>query len=103
MYPTLYHAVLDLFGLHIQALKLVNMFGFMVALGFLGAAKSLALELDRKHAEGKLPSSQRKWVPPRPPTLLDVGLSGLMAFVLGFKLFGILLGDYTLQGGADTQ
>jgi phosphatidylglycerol:prolipoprotein diacylglycerol transferase len=103
MYPTLYHAVLDLLGLDLQALKLVNMFGFMVALGFLGAARSLALELERKHAQGKLQSSQRKWVPPRPPTLLDVGFSGLLAGLLGFKLFGILLGDYKLQGGADTQ
>jgi phosphatidylglycerol---prolipoprotein diacylglyceryl transferase len=103
MYPTLYHAIYDLFGLDLQALKLVNTFGFLVALAFLGAARALASELDRKHAQGKLQSSQRKWIPPRPPTLLDVGVSGLMAFLLGFKLFGIVLGDYKLQGGPDTQ
>ena len=103
MYPTLYHAVHDLFGLDLQALKLINTFGFLVALAFLGAAQALGSELDRKHAQGKLQSSQRKYVPPRPPTLVDVGLSGLMAFLVGFKLFGILLGDFKLQGGADTQ
>jgi phosphatidylglycerol:prolipoprotein diacylglycerol transferase len=103
MYPTLYHAVHSLFGLDLQALKLINTFGFLVALAFLGAAWSLALELDRKHAQGKLKSAQRKYVPPRPPTLVDVGVSGLMAFLLGFKLFGIVLGEFKLQGGADTQ
>ena len=103
MYPTLYHAIHDLLGLDLQALKLVNTFGFLVALAFLGAALALGSELDRKHAQGKLQSSQRKWIPPRPPTLVDVGISGLMAFLVGFKLFGIVLGDFKLQGGADTQ
>ena len=103
MYPTLYHAFLDLFGLELQGLKLINTFGFLVALAFLGAARTLASELDRKYQQGKLPASRRKYEPPRPPSLLDVAISGFLAFLLGFKLFGILLGGYKLQGGADTQ
>ncbi|MEY2933314.1 MAG: hypothetical protein RL033_4063 [Pseudomonadota bacterium] len=103
MYPTLYHAVLDLFGLELQGLKLINTFGFLVALAFLGAARTLASELDRKYRQGKLPSSQRKYEPPHPPTLVDVAVSGLLAFLVGFKLFGVVLGSYELQGGADTQ
>ena len=103
MYPTLYHAVLDLFGLELQGLKLINTFGFLVALAFLGAARTLASELDRKYRQGKLPAGQRTYEPPRPPTLVDVAVSGLLAFLLGFKLFGIVLGEYQLQGGADTQ
>ncbi|MEY4550437.1 MAG: hypothetical protein RL685_6632 [Pseudomonadota bacterium] len=103
MYPTLYHAVFDLFGLQLQGLKLINMFGFLVALGFFGAALALGSELERKYALGWFSATRRKYEPPRPPSLLDVSISGLLAFLVGFKLLGILLGEYKLQGGADTQ
>ena len=86
MYPTLYHAFLDLFGLELQGLKLINTFGFLVALAFLGAARTLASELDRKYQQGKLPASTRKYEPPRPPSLVDVSISGFLAFLLGFFL-----------------
>jgi phosphatidylglycerol---prolipoprotein diacylglyceryl transferase len=103
MYPTLYHAAQALLGLEINAFKLINTFGFLVALAFLGAARALASELDRKHAQGKLQSSQHEWVAARPPLLTDVGISGLVAFLFGFKLFGILLGEYKIHGGADAH
>jgi hypothetical protein len=38
MYPNLYYAVKDLFGLEVPFLKVVNSFGFFVALSFLTAA-----------------------------------------------------------------
>src|SRR5262245_54785427 len=103
MYPTLYHAVFDLLGWQLQGLKLINTFGFLVALGFYGAAQALGAELQRKHALGLLRSTRRKYEPPRPPSLLDVGISGLLAFLVGFKLLGIVWGGYELKGGADTQ
>jgi prolipoprotein diacylglyceryltransferase len=103
MYPTLYHAVHDLLGLDLQVLKLINTFGFLVAFAFLGAARCLASELERKHQQGKLKSTRREVPPPRPPSLLDVGISGLMAFAVAYKFFGVAFGDYPLQGGADTQ
>ena len=100
MYPTLYHAFLDLFGLRLPPLKLLNTFGFMVALAFLAAARTLSLELARKHAGGLIPGSRRPYVPERPTTLGDVFTSGILPFVVGFKLFGL---SDDLQGGADTQ
>jgi phosphatidylglycerol---prolipoprotein diacylglyceryl transferase len=103
MYPTLYHAVLDLFGVELQVLKLINTFGFFVALGFFGAARVLAAELDRKHALGLLPSTRRPYIPPRPTTYVDVLVSGFFAFVVGYKVFGIWLSEHGLQGGSDTQ
>jgi phosphatidylglycerol:prolipoprotein diacylglycerol transferase len=103
MYPTLYHAALDWFGWELQVLKLVNTFGFLVALGFLGAARCLASELERKHAAGKLLPTRRRVQPERAATSLDLALSGVLAFVVGFKLFGVALGEVTLQGGVDTQ
>ena len=48
MYPTLYHALFDLFGWEIAALKLINSFGLFVALAFVAAAFTLRKEMDRK-------------------------------------------------------
>src|SRR5690606_9081983 len=103
MYPTLYHAVYDLLGVDLQILKLINTFGFFVALAFLGAARCMALELERKHGLGLLQSTRRPYEPPRPTTPLDLLVSGLVAFVVGYKIFGIAFGEQSLQGGADTQ
>jgi hypothetical protein len=48
MYPTLYHAVLDLFGVSIPGFKIVMMFGFFVALAFLAASWVITLEAIRE-------------------------------------------------------
>ena len=103
MYPTLYHAVHSLLGLDLQWLKLVNTFGFFIALAFLAGARCLASELGRKHASGTLSVTRRLETPALPPAWLDIGLSCLVAFAFGFKIFGIASGEYTLQGGADTR
>jgi prolipoprotein diacylglyceryltransferase len=103
MYPTLYHAVHDLLGLDLQLLKLINTFGFLVALAFLAAASCLSLELARRQAIGLIPITRRRVEPPRPTTPLDVLLSGALAFLLGYKVLGVALGEYSLQGGSDTQ
>jgi len=103
MYPTLYHAFHDLFGVDLQVLKLINTFGFLVALAFLAAARTLSSELARKHDLRLIPTTRRLVTPARPTTLADVVISGVVAFVLAFKFFGVALGDHTLQGGADTQ
>ncbi len=103
MYPTLEHAVADLLGFEVRPLKLINTFGFFVALAFLGGALALRSELTRKHAEGLLPSTREPWSPARPPSWLYVGLCVLSAFVFGFKGLGLGLADYDLRGGADVR
>jgi phosphatidylglycerol:prolipoprotein diacylglycerol transferase len=103
MYPTLYHAAHDLLGADLQILKLINTFGFFVALAFLAAARCLASELERKHTLGLLSSTRRRYEPPRPTTPVDLLVSGLLAFVVGYKVLGIAFGGEGLQGGSDTQ
>src|SRR5688572_30804158 len=103
MYPTLYHAFHDLLGLDLSVLKLLNTFGFFVALAFFAAARTLASELDRKHELGQLPSVRRPYEPPRPMTKGDLALSGVFAFIIGYKVFGVWLSEQTLQGGSDIQ
>src|SRR5579862_5240751 len=54
MYPNLYYAVKDLFGLDLKFLHFVNSFGFFVALSFIGAATIITRELKRKESQGLL-------------------------------------------------
>lgn len=52
MYPNLYYAVKDLFGIEITGLKLINSFGFFVAIAFIAASAVLSAELKRKKKKG---------------------------------------------------
>lgn len=100
MYPTLYHAVHDLTGLEIQGLKLINTFGFLVALAFVAAARCLSSELARKHRAGLIPAARRMSEPQQPASPMDLVFSAGLMFLLGFKFFGV---DPALHGGNDAQ
>ena len=52
MYPNLYYLFKDAFGWNLPALKIVNTFGFCVAISFLISAWLLVKELKRKQAAG---------------------------------------------------
>lgn len=54
MYPNLYYLVDDLFGVKLNGLKLINSFGFFVAIAFVASGYVLYLELKRKEALGSL-------------------------------------------------
>lgn len=85
MYPTLYHAVLDLTGLDLQALRILNSFGFFVAVAFVLASWTLGLELRRKEREGLLTAVTRKVTIGAPAKPLDLAWNGLLGFLLGWK------------------
>jgi phosphatidylglycerol---prolipoprotein diacylglyceryl transferase len=103
MYPTLYHACHDVLGLDLQVLKLINTFGFLVALAFFAGARCLSAELARKHRAGQMVSTWGQLKEQRPTSLGDVLLSGLAVFAVTFKFFGVALGKYALVGGVDAQ
>ncbi len=54
MYPNLYYLIKDLLGIELNALKLVNSFGFFVAMAFVSSGYVLFLELKRKSALGEV-------------------------------------------------
>ena len=54
MYPNLYYAFKDLFGVEIPGLEVFKTFGFFVALAFLAAAYVLTSELRRREKLGLL-------------------------------------------------
>ena len=71
MYPRLYHAFLDLFGIEIGFLKLFNSFGFFVVIAFLTGAYVLRSEIDRKMNDGLIPKVTRKVKRGEKPTLMS--------------------------------
>jgi hypothetical protein len=60
MYPNFYWVFRDWFGWELPGFKLVNTFGFMVAISFIVAYLVMARELKRKHKEGLIPSTKGK-------------------------------------------
>ena len=91
MYPTLYDLVLDLFGLSIPPFKLVQSFGMMVALAFAAASMNLTAEVKRKTDLGLIPSTTKRVWKGKPSSIFDKIISGIVGFIIGYKLLGIVL------------
>lgn len=88
MYATIYDAVKDLFGVEIIHLKLLQSFGFFVAISFLLCAYFFAKDLERKSNEGLLPTSKRKSIVGVAATQGELIGQFMIGFLLGWKLIG---------------
>lgn len=93
MYPNLFYAFRDLFGIEWPWLKIIQTFGFFVALAFLAAAYVLTSELRRREKLGLLGPVEETIVEGKPASVGDMLLSALIGFILGFKIFGIIGND----------
>ncbi|MCX6296149.1 MAG: prolipoprotein diacylglyceryl transferase, partial [Bacteroidetes bacterium] len=91
MYPSLYYAVKDLFGLELPFLKMVQMFGFFVAMAFLASAYFWTKELKRKENEGLLSVGTIKILKGQRATKSELFFSGIIGFLIGYKLLYIIL------------
>lgn len=91
MYPTLYHAFLDLFGIDIPFLKLLNSFGFFVALAFITASYLLSLELKRLEKFSFFPSERIVEIKGAGPKWSEVFTNAFFGFILGWKLIYLLV------------
>src|SRR5687767_2004956 len=91
MYPNLYYAFKDLFGVEWNWLRFINSFGFFVAIAFLAAAWILTLELKRKQRLGLLHHEEVKIVVGKPASIEELVLNFLLGFIFGFKLLGLFL------------
>ena len=99
MYPTIYHAVLDLFGLDWPWLKMLNSFGFFVALAFVTASYLLTAELKRKAAQGLFKPQLLKVLTGQPPQITDIAVHGALGFLVGWKLIYVFMN----AGGSSPQ
>lgn len=97
MYPNLYYAFKDFFGVEWTALRFVNSFGFFVALAFIMAAFVLTLELKRKEREGLLQAEEVKIIVGKPASPGELLINFLLGFLLGFKIIGLFISDSNLK------
>ena len=88
MYPNLYYAVKDLFGIEITGLKLINSFGFFVAIAFVSASAVLSAELKRKEKDGLLIHEEEKMIVGAPASMQELLFNFLLGFIFGYKIIG---------------
>lgn len=88
MYPNLYYLIKDLFGVELNAFKLINSFGFFVALAFVASGYVLFLELKRKSALGEFNYTEEKEIVGAPASTGELLSAGIFGFLFGYKLIG---------------
>ena len=96
MYPNLYYAFKDIFGVEWNWLRIFNSFGFFVALAFIIAAVFLSKELKRKEREGLLQYKEETITVGRPATAGEIILNFILGFLLGYKIIGLFVSNSPL-------
>ncbi len=89
MYPNLYYAFEDLFGVEWTPLRFFNSFGFFVAIAFLAAAWVLTRELRRRERLGLMQAAESRIVVGRPATMGELATNFILGFLLGYKIIGL--------------
>ena len=96
MYPNLYYAFRDLFGVEWPFLRFVNSFGFFVAMAFLAGASVLAGELKRKSKQGLFRPTEISIVVGEKASIAELLSNFGLGFILGFKVIGLFVVDKVL-------
>lgn len=96
MYPTLYHAFYDLLGVEWTWAKMLNSFGFFVALAFIIASNLMAMELKRKEKLGQFVPSVKKITIGGPPDWMDILTNAFIGFIIGWKFVFLILNSSRL-------
>lgn len=102
MYPTIYHALYDMFGVDWTWTKLLNSFGFFVALAFVAASYTLGLELKRKGNLGLLKSEKRKLIIGKGPEWSEIITNAIIGFIIGWKFIYLFLNSARLFQPGET-
>lgn len=89
MYPNLYYAFKDIFGISVPALSFVNSFGFFLAIAFIVGAWLLAKELKRKSSNGLLQPTEVNVQVGRPATPLELITNFFLGFIFGYKILAM--------------
>ena len=89
MYPKLSDLINHLLGTNISLP--VQTYGFFVALAFLAAGFTVYLELRRKEKAGIIHGQKKEITKGKPATWKELAITGMISFIIGFKLGGIIL------------
>ena len=88
MYPNLYYLIEDLFGVKLNGLRLVNSFGFFVALAFIASGYVLYSELKRKEALGEFVPTEESYIMGAPASISELVMNFFFGFLFGYKIIG---------------
>lgn len=114
MYPDLSYLMHDWFGTEPDNIfSIVQMFGLLLALAFLGSAYVLYLELKRREALGQFKATKVKREIGKPASVSELLTNGMIGFLLGYKgiyayqnwdaflhdASGVILSPYGSAGG----
>ncbi|MBX2931098.1 MAG: prolipoprotein diacylglyceryl transferase [Chitinophagaceae bacterium] len=88
MYPNLYYFFKDVFGIELEGLKIINSFGFFVALAFMAAAWALTSELKRKQKQGFFTYTEQEIIVGKPASSAELVIHFFLGFLFGFKIIG---------------
>jgi phosphatidylglycerol---prolipoprotein diacylglyceryl transferase len=92
MYPNFYYIFQDWFGLEIDGLKLINSFGFFVAMSFILANFIMTKELKRKFNDGVLGKKQFITIlKGNAFSVSDYVTAAITGFIIGFKFLPVLI------------
>lgn len=97
MYPNLFYAFRDLFGVNWKFLHFFPSFGFCVAISFIICAFVLRNELRRKEAQGLLHSIDRVIKVGMPATPAELFTNFIFGFLVGYKFIGLFLSNSPLS------
>ena len=81
MYPNLYYAVKDWFGVEVNAFKVFYSFGIFVAISFISAAFFLSKELKRKEKQGLLLPREEIITVGKSASVADLLINGIIGFL----------------------
>jgi len=96
MYPNLFYAFRDLFGVEWKFLRFFPSFGFFVAISFIAAAITLRHELKRKEAQKILSAHDEKHLVGNPATPGELLINFIFGFIVGYKFIGLFLSNSPL-------
>lgn len=92
MYPNFYYIFQDWFGIEIDGLKLINSFGFFVAMSFILANYIMTKELKRKFNDGVLGKKQFITIlKGKAFSVSDYVTAAITGFIIGFKFLPVLI------------
>lgn len=91
MYPNLYFLIDDLFGVKLNGLRLVNSFGFFVAIAFVASGFVLYFELKRKESLGEFTPTEESITIGAPASINELFTSFFFGFLFGYKIIGAFL------------
>src|SRR5215831_511622 len=98
MYPNLFYAFRDLFGVEWKFLRFFPSFGFFVAISFIAAAVILRRELKRKESERILSPHDEKHMVGNPATPGELFINFIFGFIVGYKFIGLFISNSPLAG-----